>query len=93
MPKSNVRSPSMLTAGGSLGKGSLVKQTQWKRLKFGAERNAWAMSKLLYGAGKVPFELIRQLLGVRSPSSEGLAGMMGKSSPYGYDPFGAGTAC
>ena len=70
----------------------MVPMTQMKRRQFGSERASSVTLKLMQNLIHTPFELLRGALGVRAPNTAGVAGMMGKATPYGYDPFGPGQA-
>ena len=63
-----------------------------KRKLFGDERASTYSMNMLRHLLNVPFEGLRSLLGVRGKDIEGIGGMMGKATPYGYDPFGPGQA-
>lgn len=63
-----------------------------KRRLFGSERASTYSMNLVQHLLNVPFEGLRSLLGVRGKDVEGIGGMMGKATPYGYDPFGPGQA-
>ena len=69
-----------------------VPLTKMKRRRFGYEQQDWAMRNMINHLVQAPFELLKAMMGVRGPRTEGLSGMMGKAGPYGYDPFGAGQA-
>ena len=71
-------------------KQSLMPMVQVKRRLFANERASTNTFKLLQHLVNAPFELLRGAMGVKSPNVQGIAGMMGKATPYGYDPFGPG---